>query len=282
MTATNTNKPIADQTPKEIDAQLAEIWGRQAQAQSALVALHDRVASYTKHLAAVNPSRQSSSFMRESYAATIAEAEAAIPAAEAALDAIIAEALPFQAEYMARGTWTRAYLVTNTGGHVHRSMHCGTCFPSTQFAWLPEVSGDDEASIVERAGEAACTTCYPSAPVDVLKRKSTFEAPDRKAARIEREVKAAARAAKAAATGITNPNGSPLLGRWGVIKTERSAQIEAVTELANHVGYGYSLDGGLVERITAALAAKRGQTADEVLVELSAKAAAKVKRESRR
>lgn len=276
MTATNTNKPIADQTPKEIDAQLAEIWGRQAQAQSALVALHDRVASYTKHLA-----RQSSPFMRESYAATIAEAEAAIPAAEAALDAIIAEALPFQAEYMARGTWTRAYLVTNTGGHVHRSMHCGTCFPSTQFAWLPEVSGDDEASIVERAGEAACTTCYPSAPVDVLRRKSTFEAPDRKAARIERETKAAAKAAKDALTGIADVDGSPLRGKWGTLKTERAAQIELVDELANHSAYGYRLDAALVVKLTAALAAKRGQSIEATEAQIADKVAAKIKRDAR-
>jgi hypothetical protein len=40
---------------------------------------------------------------------------------------------PLHEEFVRRGGWTRAFLVTNTGGHVHRTMDCRTCFPTTQF-----------------------------------------------------------------------------------------------------------------------------------------------------
>jgi hypothetical protein len=271
---TTTN--LQAQTPKEIDAQLAEIWTRQGKAQQHVAMLAKRIENYRTYIA-----RETFSLMTESYKASLAQTESELADARDALDAIIAESDPLQAEYIRRGTWTRAYLVTNTGGHVHSSMYCASCFPSTQFAWLPEVSGDAESEIVERAGEAACTVCYPSAPVDVLKRKSTFEAPDRKAARIEREAKAAARAAKAAATGITDVDGSPLRGRYGVIKAERTAQTEAVNEIADHTLYGYRFDAEYVAKLTEALAHKRGQSVEQVTAELQAKAAAKIKRESR-
>jgi hypothetical protein len=268
-------RPLTDQTPKEIDTQLAEIMGRLAAAKQTVVEIHARIASATKQR-----DKASTAYMVDSYSQVIAGAYAALPAATAAVEAIRAEAAPLDAEFNRRGGWTRAFLVTNTGGHVHNTMACGTCFITTQFAWLPEVSGDAEAEIVERAGEGACTVCYPSAPVNVLKRPNTFEAPDRKAARIERETKAAAKAAKAAATGITDLDGSPLRGRhnW-VLKTERAAQIEVVDELAG-AAWGYSVNEVIVARLTAAIAAKRGQSVEVTAAELAAKAAAKVKREN--
>lgn len=78
-----------------------------------------------------------------------------------------AEAAPFRAEWDRRGGWTRFFLVNNADGHVHSSMDCSTCnngIYATQFKWITEFSGQDEAGIVELAGEKACTTCYPSAP----------------------------------------------------------------------------------------------------------------------
>lgn len=64
--------------------------------------------------------------------------------------------------------WTRAYLVP--GGHIHSSMQCSSCYPSTQYSWLTNLSGADEAEIVEYAKEIACTVCYPYAPVEEYKR----------------------------------------------------------------------------------------------------------------
>jgi hypothetical protein len=75
-------------------------------------------------------------------------------------------------EFIRRGGWTRAFIVRGNDGHIHKDMHCRTCRITTQYGWLPEYSGKDEAEIVADAGDRACTVCYPSAPVDVLKRPS--------------------------------------------------------------------------------------------------------------
>lgn len=60
--------------------------------------------------------------------------------------------------------WSRFFLVTNNGGHIHSSMGCSTCRPSTMFVWLPQLSGLTEADAVAAQGEILCTVCYPSAP----------------------------------------------------------------------------------------------------------------------
>jgi len=191
---------------------------------------------------------------------------------------------PLTDEFQRRGGWTRAFLVTNANGHVHNTTACNTCFATTQFAWLPEFAGHDEAEIVEAAGETACTVCFPTAPVDVLRRKTTIELPERRAARLERERKAAEKAAKAAATGITNPDGTPLRGQWGVLKTERAAWIQIVDNLVMARHYGYfknCMDEKLAEndRIVKALVFKTGQTEEEVLAQVEQKVTAKAKRE---
>lgn len=70
--------------------------------------------------------------------------------------------------------WTRAFIVRGRDGHIHKSRSCHTCRPTTDFGWLPQLSGQSEEEIVAAAGEMACTVCYPSAPVDVLRRASTI------------------------------------------------------------------------------------------------------------
>ena len=62
--------------------------------------------------------------------------------------------------------WSRFYLVTNSNGHIHSSMHCSTCYWDTSFAWLTELSGLTEAEAVAEYGEILCSICYPSAPVE--------------------------------------------------------------------------------------------------------------------
>ncbi|MDX3260761.1 hypothetical protein PV336_16190 [Streptomyces sp. MI02-2A] len=119
------------------------------------------------------------------------------------------EVVPLNAEYWRR-PWTRYYLVDNTNGHVHKDQDCTTCFDDTRYAWLIEQSGMSAEDLVELAGEKACTVCFPWAPVDVLKQRTKLEAPERKAARLERERKKAEREAKKAAKAIANPDGSPL------------------------------------------------------------------------
>lgn len=60
--------------------------------------------------------------------------------------------------------WSRFFAVM--GGHVHSSMHCTTCYPTTRFGWLPNLSGLDEAAAVAEMGATLCTVCFPSAPVE--------------------------------------------------------------------------------------------------------------------
>jgi hypothetical protein len=141
--------------------------------------------------------------------------------------------------------WTRAFLVINSNGHVHSSMDCNTCFPTTRYNWLIQYSNDDEKTIVEDAGQDACTVCYPSAPAEVLNRPSRIVTADKVAkaqAKAEREAKKAERIAKEKANAPTK-SGEFLYFKDGKyteeIKTERSAvskwfQLQWKTEVVTH------------------------------------------------
>jgi len=125
--------------------------------------------------------------------------------------------------------WTRAFLVINSNGHVHSSMDCNTCFPTTRYQWLIQYSNDDENTIVEDAGQDACTICYPSAPAEVLNRPSRIVTADKIAkaqAKAEREAKKAEKIAKEKANAPTK-SGEFLYFKEGKytysINTERSA-----------------------------------------------------------
>ncbi len=77
--------------------------------------------------------------------------------------------------YRERGCWKRYYLVTSSIGHVHRERYCSTCYPSTAYAWLTELSDCDEGAMVEAWGEKACTICFPNAPTHPAWKKSVEE-----------------------------------------------------------------------------------------------------------
>jgi hypothetical protein len=135
--------------------------------------------------------------------------------------------------------WTRAFLVINSNGHVHKSQDCSTCFDTTRFQWLVQYSNDDENIIVEDAGQDACTVCYPSAPAEVLNRPSRIVTADKTAkaqAKAEREAKKAARIAKEKANAPTK-SGEFLYykeGKWTrEIRTERSAITEWYSQYAD-------------------------------------------------
>lgn len=105
--------------------------------------------------------------------------------------------------------WSRFFLVTSSPGHIHSSMRCSTCRPTTQYGWLPELSGRTEEEAMKACGPTLCTVCFPEAPVDWGEAKISKKdaermawSPDRdeKAAKREadREAKAAAKIKKAA------------------------------------------------------------------------------------
>lgn len=213
---------------------------------------------------------------------------------------------PLHAEFKRRGGWTRAFLVVTQGtGHVHSSMHCTTCYATTQYAWLPELSGSDEAAIVAAAGQDACTICYPSAPVDTAGPRSIYSKAERKTAeeRAARQAELDAKRAAKEAKAIYDVDGSMLRDSHGFeIKTERTAQTVYVNAAADAIRYAAEAEGPIAswvtrdhdeyrahlrglateyaeqaERILAALAAKRGTTVEAQREALARKVAAKAK-----
>jgi hypothetical protein len=290
-------KSTLSETPVATDVALAEIYGRAWNKKFDINRQKDYLKDYEKH---IDPNYQ---YFREyevvSYGKRIELLKEKIAVMEGEHDAIMAEADPFEAKYESAGRWTRAFLVQNGNGHVHKSMSCQTCFPSTRFAWLPQYSGQSEELIVDDAGESACTVCYPSAPVDVLKQKSRIQTPEARIAAAEKAAAKAEREAKKKAVGIWNADGTELKVKssWSnyaeTIKTERTAQIwatDALLELENWKARRNdpkwsqdNLDEKITrieensEKVIAALAAKRGVSADVVRAELEAKAAKKRK-----
>jgi hypothetical protein len=216
------------------------------------------------------------------------------------------EQAPLHAEFTRRGGWTRAFLVVTQGtGHVHSSMHCSTCFDTTQFAWLPELSGSDETAIVAAAGQDACTVCYPSAPVDTAGPRSIYSKGERKTAeeRATWQAELAEKRAVREAKAIYDVDGSTLRDGHGFeIKTERTAQTVYVNAAADAIRYAAEAEGPIAswvtrghdeyrahlrtlaveyaaqaERVLAALAAKRATTVEEQREALARKVSAKVK-----
>lgn len=187
-------KPLAEQTPAEIDAELYRIWQSE---QSALVEIN-----YYR-------GRGKSGFRADEY----------LTAAQSKYDIARAEAIPFSAEFTRRGGWSRYFLVTNANGHVHRELTCSTCYPDTQYAWLPSLSGCDERAMVGEWGEKACTVCFPNAPTyPRFSEPSRIDLVERERREQEKLARNAARAEKA----IYGLDGGPLMVRSGMHSSWRT------------------------------------------------------------
>lgn len=206
--------------------------------------------------------------------------------------------------------WSRAFLVVaNSGGHVHSSMRCSTCYPTTKFNWCVDYSGADEDDIVGDAGERACTVCYPTAPVDVLSRPSKIfseeerqkvaERDARRVALAEKKAKAALKAATADGSELVvvvdrgingqhsrNP-GQPYERKTG-FKTEQAAYNWMTERLdyaqwrnPNNEGQVKGLseaESEAIETIITSLAHKHGVPTATIQTELDRKLAARLKR----
>jgi hypothetical protein len=219
-----------------------------------------------------------------------------------------AEQAPLKDEYHRRGGWTRAFLVLNSNGHVHSSQHCSTCFEprwnssgilvyeGTSYGWLPTLSGHDEAEIVEKAGSDACTVCYPSAPVDVLKRERTIfhgsEIEAKEARDAERARRDAKRTEKEAKRLIDPDTGENLRdpSRYEIasevtaksVYVNAAAKIIAVEQGLYRWGDGdVTKEKAYVEAFLRASAAKHGKPESEIVAELAKKVTARVKRDYR-
>ena len=218
--------PLADSTPVEIDTELSQIYGQIYGVEDAMSNTQKYIKDYENRL---DPEyRFYRAYDDERNKEGLAKQQAILEKQEAQVASLRAQAEPFQAEYDRR-PWTRAFMVLNGNGHIHRNMSCSTCYPTTRYGWLTEYSGSNEEQLVSDAGEAGCTVCYPSAPVDTRNRPSKIELPERRAAREKREAEKAERDRKAAEKGISSKDGTPLRIKsyYGVIKTARTAEIEA-------------------------------------------------------
>lgn len=240
--------------PKDVDGKLNELLLDEAKAIAPYVWTERELQRDEAVLAGVERDGERYEGQADYYRGRIAEHTAKLREIQDQVRAIRREQGFYEAEYDYRGGWTRAYLVPGPQGHVHSGMSCSTCNREgklTRFAWLTEYSGMDEDALVEAAGQRACTTCFPSAPVEVLSRPTTMFSADEKRQQAEREERAQAklaRDAKRIENGLT-ADGSEFTVRtdsgegpatWRnteSFKTERAAVMWATDKLGWR-GYG--------------------------------------------
>lgn len=129
--------------------------------------------------------------MDRPYGIDIAREQYRVLKCDEKIAALYGEMAPFNEVYE-RYHWSRFFLVLNNNGHIHSSTSCSTCFITTDFGWLPELSGLTEADAVEQQGEILCSVCFPSAPVAWTSGTSKAS----KDAKAEREAAKAERLAK--------------------------------------------------------------------------------------
>lgn len=188
MSNATASPALSTMTPVEIDTILAAIWKR-------ISVIETEIKGYQKK------GREAAKCVSQGYTGyqgILDRSIAKVADLQVALAAIEVEAAPYEAEYAAR-PWTRAFLCTASNGHVHKDRNCSTTRIRTQYAWMIDYSGKNEAEIVADAGCIACTVCFPSAPVEGLAMPTKmFASPEAKA---KAEKKAAAEVAQCAGSG---------------------------------------------------------------------------------
>lgn len=91
-----------------------------------------------------------------------------------------------EALYLA-APWSRFFEVANPDGHIHRSMGCSTCWPTTVFTWHPELSGLTVDEAVAQLGPFLCQVCFPAAKAEHKRERREFRQADREARRAARD-----------------------------------------------------------------------------------------------
>ncbi|AUG29487.1 hypothetical protein [Microbacterium hominis] len=275
-------RDLTSETPADIDTELAELYYARFRAQMDIDRYEAEIGRYRKYIARESrfPARVAD------YERTIEHYEKQIVESQAIIDSIVPQELPLEGEYRRRGRWSRAFLVS--GGHLHSSMSCSTCNREgkrTRFAWMTDFSGATEEEIVEAAASRACTTCFPSAPVDVLSRPSTLLTPDERQQaeeRVTREVERARKAREKEEKAIANPDGTPLRHGYSEARTLVTANRELVEALSVIIidrthPYGNpnfaANQQEWADKLVAAIAHKRGIRIEDVLAEAEPKAA---------
>jgi hypothetical protein len=256
---------IQTATPAEIDTELAQVEEKLYDAIARQAQQQDNVREIEEALKAKAEGRPTRlSYLRDG---DLDRARASLRSLQDKVDALVAQAAPFRAEYTRRGGWTRAFLVFD--GHIHRSVNCTTCYDTTRFGWLPAMSGLTEEEIVAAAGADACTVCYPLAPVETAGPRTVLHHTEQaaQAAREEREAKRQAAAAKKAANAIE----PAIRTEWDKIDTVYKAKMFLTDSQESPEHPWYPAD--VVNQVAEALAAKLGTTA-QAQIEAAQKRAA--------
>lgn len=262
-------------TPVIIDTEIAEVMKAIDTKRSRIYLLNERIAYNSKH-AWLSRETETKEVERDKLDKEVAE--------------LVEKLRTLESFYTG---WSRAFLVRNSNGHIHKSRECGTCFDTTQYVWLTDMSGRDELEIAFLAGEKACTICYAHAPSSYFLRESGLEDPEVTEARLARQARKAEIEAKRQRTGIWNPDGTPLVvleyafSRYKTeVKAERTAQSIAVNMLVgiqsmHREPKDIERSKDAIETILIALAHKRGTSVEEQRALIQTKADAMVKKNKR-
>lgn len=201
------------------------------------------------------------------------------------------------ADWRAHGCWSRFYLVCNSNGHIHSSKDCSTCYDSTQYLWLTNLSGLTEEDAVQAEGEILCTICFPSAPVswtNGISRRDKEAKAQREAEKAERQRKKAEKSLSLDGEVVkisvsSDEQVKRSHGRWKEFKTLRSAELWLVEAYAyagaqvlpeDKQWWFYAPDAyseANLLYIVDLYAQKTNTSADEVIANATKKAGKKVK-----
>jgi hypothetical protein len=225
--ATTAITDLTTASPVEIDTEIARLSEELADVEAQIARLDERIANKV--------TRSHTQLHADRYVAMNYQAQdiVALHDAVAAAQDFADELRPLHAEYIRRGRWNRYFLVKNVNGHVHRSTRCGTCFATTSYAWLFELSDQPVAEMVEEWGEQACTACFPEAPTF-----PRFSQPS-KATQAERDAKAAEKAEREAAKAAKNLRPEEQFrDTWGLVTTVAGAKKVISDEVDYRLGWG--------------------------------------------
>jgi hypothetical protein len=208
-----------------------------------------------------------------------------IPEAERKAAEMEVKCQPYRAEWDRRNGWQRWLRVTNGNGHVHLDTNCSTCFPTTQWGLVPDLSGLNAKEMVEEVGDMACTVCFPWAPATKGWARTAAEREDiKRANQMEKVRKGAEKEAKA----IQDVDGGRLRDQSGYpIETLNAAWRELTSAIdwlkePTYEGNPYIAKyQEFIERAVPAIAKKLGQSPQEVRIEAERKVAERRKREKR-
>ena len=159
--------------------------------------------------------------------------------------------------------WSRFYLVVASNGHIHHTTSCHTCYDTTLFTWVTDLSGLTEEDAVAQEGEILCSICFPTAPVNWTTGVGRRIA----GAREERDRKKQERLAKKLEKALL-PTGEPLEvirntthGWTDKLVTLASAKVWLTNHVVNRAQFPD------FDKVVDAVANKENKTTDQVIEE---------------